>query len=818
MAIDLRQQILIELQTRGADALSVLAQAFEEVNAEIAKTAKAFLDEDASATKTISTIENLSRTLGKLRDLEAAATQANDEMVQSVEKIDVGWAKLVVSGLKLQDTIRKVGENTAKIAKESPDDLIQVDVALNKLIVDGFKFTDRLREAMVSLDQLAASAQKLRSDRIDQMATSAQNAHQAFLATVISTDSLAASAQKLRSDHVVQFYRNTEILKQELEATLIPLNQVIMSGLNMQGPTQSMGGFASASQEAANKTQRMGYAMMNFSYLAQDMQYGMAAVANNIGIVSMSIGEAIPKFAAATAIVGGPAGFGAILMGLGVGISLVVDNWDSLKASMSGGLPPKMHDDVKDLQEKLKDLESIKVKTNVDYRNIIDARKELAKLSEEESTYNAMKGKKTKEQQKRSEIIQEAIVEGGGATDYDSGVENISKVVALIMRQEASGITDLEKYINERKRRLSDPHADPASSSRWASELRGAQGELAARDDAIRQQAAELVGGAGAGRQDRVQALGRMLGAHEAKFAAQGVDVSRLGAGFEMASPANLFADEREKHQKEIEKREDDLAKADRDAKAKARDDLDKVEDKRKKDADTARKQADTAHGRAVNTAVQRTQDAWDDKLEATIYKNIKAGKGAKLLSGREDIVTGLKARDVPDAIVNEVADRIIAKATEEAQNDIASGEKPKLIRQADTASRVAAAKEKREAPKLADQKREARLAQGFQRLNRDATPEQSAYAAHQMDTMIQQGKTPQQAYSTVREKMLKEIMELNRNIIEMRAQQEQDSGFFGQASMMLMQLNTKIGAMGKNQNSLQTQGQKGQRNFQGGG
>lgn len=737
---DIRQQVVVELEGIGGDTVSILAQAERELNAEVARSVEQFDKVDGNATKLLGSLKKLA---AQFVDLGKVAQSTQDFV-----------AKLNADMAKRNDDLAKRDAEEAKLdaaAKKRLDDKAARD---QKSVNDAVASSEKLikakeKEAAAIAAAAAKEAQETRDSANQQIADEARL--QAALGAMEARDNQVRAQQATDEMERIQKVRDADIkaLGDRAQARAKFERQVddaIKSNRQAEGDAMkaridgyvraetstkawndaqeklaaSTKGGMSATEKAANESKRFGQNMMSVAYAMDDVRYGFGAVVNNIPMLAMAAG-ASALWAANIAIVG------IGVYELGKFLAPVVKDMGLLDQGVKHFVPT-----VEELQEKLKSLEGIKIKLPIDYQSITNARRELARLTEEQSTYNALKGKKTKEQQKRSEIVQEAIIEGGGGTDFDSSAENITKAVEERITREDAEVSKVQEYIAERRRRIAES-TDPGTKNRAFSDIASANAKLNGIREAISAKAISIVGGAGSGRELERSQLESMLASGEEDFSRRGIDVSRLGAGLEMARKPNLFADEREKHAKEIQDREDKAAQIDKDAKAEARDQLKQTEDKRKKEAEVAAKKLDR-EGVSQDERVRQGEEA------------------------AADIV-----RDVDHWF-------------------------------------------EQRAKKGADPAREAAIAARFRQLNRGASPQQAAYAAHEMDSMIQSGKaTPQQAYSTVREKMLQEIQRLNMNVLEMRAQQEQDNGFFGEASMMLQQMNSKIGGVGMNMNRAPT-------------
>jgi len=629
---DIRQAIVVALQAEGVDAGAQVA----DILARIAR--------------------------------ESAVVREQAEQGLGFEQAIPMLQKLAAEGRKWTEVLNEINDQ-----KVNPDlgGFQKIDVGLHALQLGAVKFRDQL--------------EKLESTRLEKLADAADKAHRTFEATVISTDQLAASATKLKSDKIDQ----AETAAQKLRDAFVRAGKsVAEANTQMQGMTPDQinaladatkqaaaktGGFATAADKAADQSKKMGYAAMNASYMFQDLQYGVGAIANNIGLMASSLGNASPWLTRITAGLGGPVGLGAGLMAVTVAADLLYKNWGSITAALGQGIPPKIFKDVKDLEAELKALEEIKVKTSVDFNNIRAAREELQKLTAEEAAYQRLKSAKSEEQQKRSEVVSKAIIEGGGADDFASGAKNVAGAVAEATVTVESGATAKAReklaWIDKQRAAGNVMAAGTSAADRTAADKNVLT--LQARDtDEHKGWAQRLVGGAAEGKQLELDDLRRMFEANPQAFTNRGIDPLRFGAGLENAAPANLFGEERRKAAEEA------------DAKARAaRDKRDQSAAEEVRHAQQMKADKDRDRGHRITEATGQVKGGVDDALEKSVFDAVKGGATPEnaMKGQRGDLIATLRKRNVGEDVVGDVASKILEKARDSALNLIQEGGKPKL-------------------------------------------------------------------------------------------------------------------------------------------
>lgn len=173
-----------------------------------------------------------------------------------------------------------------------------------------------------------------------------------------------------------------------------------------------------------------GYAALKFLYLSnaiQDLQYGVGAVVNNLPGLVQSFG--------------GTAGLAGGIQLAGVAAQILVAHLDDIVKFFQGGDFGAIPSSIEALTAKLKELESIKVKTSIDSRDIDIAQQKLDLLQAAQSNYDRVRNKRSKAQQEASDRATTAIVEYGPGTDYDSGIDKLSDVAANLSKPAESVAT-----------------------------------------------------------------------------------------------------------------------------------------------------------------------------------------------------------------------------------------------------------------------------------------------------------------------------------------------------------------------------------------
>ena len=440
---------------------------------------------------------------------------------------------------------------------------------------------------------------------------------------------------------------------------------------------QAKDAYASAERVMAGKAAAVGSSMRGASDAVLQLSRGLEDLATGgpIGIlnnlpgigrgIATAFGAAPPQIAAVESAIGF----------LGTGAFLLYQNFDRIKAAFgTGNAFGQLPNDVEGLTAKLKELESIKVKTLIDYRDIDIAQAKLDRLKEAEASYDRLKNKRSKAQQEASERATEAIVEYGGGDDYDSSVDKIAGLAARHTTVTQSARTsELAEQVRRTRAAAQNPANAMGAASLYA-ELADFEKQLKAsrsNDQGEHLKTVRgMVGRAGSGFSNEIDWLLNIVRDHGNEAAQAGITegfVQKLGG----ASRGRVERD--------------------------ASDKLTKAHDKANQaEVEKAAEESAQETAKRVREAIQAVKAGVDDGLEDALQDAMKGGdtREQAMAKVRAGLVETLKNRGVSGYDISEVADQLIGGAADRAENNIGEGTESKLDRQKATAD----AKKQREA------------------------------------------------------------------------------------------------------------------------
>jgi hypothetical protein len=168
-----------------------------------------------------------------------------------------------------------------------------------------------------------------------------------------------------------------------------------------------------ATQQGSAAMGRFGYGILNVAHAAQDAQYGLGAVLNNIPLVTQSIVQAIPALERFSQKIGGPMGLAGAAMLLAVAGNSIYNNFDKIKTAFVGGTPfGPLADDVEKLTRRVEDLDGAWLQSVEDVHAAAQAHRDLKAAAEAAK----IAATPTEDQEKRKKSFMEAVKEiPGGA-------------------------------------------------------------------------------------------------------------------------------------------------------------------------------------------------------------------------------------------------------------------------------------------------------------------------------------------------------------------------------------------------------------------
>jgi hypothetical protein len=687
---DYRQSIILALQQEGGDVAGQVIDLLRQLGREQGVVNKQWADGSITGAQYVAMQARINAegekwrgVLREIRDQQAGLTAAMEETL-------VPLNKLIVDSLKYADVLEKTRARSAASDERAQQlrDEAELQAALGRMeqrVAD-----DRERAQRTSAAAVARGTQAVRD--FTEAVRAAASAEEREFADL---ESLNRGFQ-----HNAQFVGMATAATREQVQALKDMG--IIQGTvtaKMASGAGQFGGFATAADQAADRTKKFGYAAMNASYLIQDMQYGVGAVANNVGLMAQSLGNASPWLTRVTAGIGGPAGLGAGIMVAAVAADLLHKNWGSITAAFGEGVPPKLINDTKDLEARLKELEAKTWKAEIDYSGITAARDEIRRLTEDEAAYQRLRTGKTEAQQKQSEVVSRAIIEGGGTGDYESGVDNVTRALMEIRGNAKSPqLIQMENELAGVKEMAAQSARAGLDDSGFVHKAGVLEKEIQARtaSDAVDRElmARRVVTRAASG---NVGALGELSAAfegNEGAFTRRGIDPLRLGAGLANAAPGALFADDRRKmkaaddarlkaaaEQAEVERiRHEQQMKADaeREAQGEARkkeaeavwqiQQAQRLDGEKKQAEQKAAREKEHAERDERNRGINQLKGQWRDqaKAERNFAKNLpKAAKQASVVAAAQEF----QGRTGADDLTSMAAGKQIAAKVEKGVN-----------------------------------------------------------------------------------------------------------------------------------------------------
>ena len=433
-----------------------------------------------------------------------------------------------------------------------------------------------------------------------------------------------------------------------------------------------------AAQDKAGKGARSagdagGYSAMKWLLLGnaiQDVQYGFAAIVNNIPGIVMSFG--------------GSAGLAG-----GIGIAAVaaqqlLAHLDDIKKALGTETQSRLVYDLKGLQKVLDEIDAKPIKSKLDYSDYDIARKKLADLTEAQQAFERLKSGKSKVTQEAGKLASEAIIEYGGGDDFTSSADRVARAAAAVSKPDESSVTKAAREKRDETRRQLDKASDPdviagleAALARYNEDFTKAQGEDYKNHlDVTRGK----VGRAGEGYSGDIEWLTSLVQANPAAFKAQGAGPGLL-PGLMRAAPQDVALRAQQANAQKVAEENASTAKAYQDKVDKKNAEVDEIVEGMQKDAEKYEKEQQADHDRRVKETAGRVGPGFDDALQKGIFDALKGGQGAdQAMAGQRGALVGkLGARGVEGDIVGKVADLLLRKAADSALNLIQENGRPKL-------------------------------------------------------------------------------------------------------------------------------------------
>jgi hypothetical protein len=575
---DIRQAVILALESQGADALTIVSDGITQLQQ------KQVVFNQSQADGTMTANEYIK------------ATQA---VQAEVVKLKALYDEIGNEFSEASDLQRKLGQ----MEKETSATAVEGAKATAAARRDG---TQAIADHIVAVRQ-ELSAEKELAAAFDREDAELEQLNQAFIHNSQNVGMATAATRQQ-----IQALKDMGIIQSSVATTT-------------KGAAGQFGGFATAAEQAADRTQRMGYAALVASNTFQDMQYGVGAVANNIGIMAQSLGRASPWLTTVTAGLGGPMGLGAMIMGVTVAGDLLVKNWSTIAGAFGGA-------HIKDTAEDMRELAIETAKSAAETER-------LARAEELRETIKKQQTTKPEDVTKMQDSITKAYVNGPK--------EVIDKGLDKYFGTQINAYADLMDPTGQAKGALASSKAFQAKAQ-FPAENQGTVDRAQAKVDALyataRQKfAADLAlkGAGGMGPKVAEMALANPQDFGGTRFGsamnealnpgrAKALDDARDGRNAEEEDQLKFQHDAAMKRKKALDDarelrndEEEDQLKFQHDQEEKKRRDLDLTLNVMGRDADlkNAAKDKDDREAKAAGDRMNRQHDAAQRKADAADHK-----------------------------------------------------------------------------------------------------------------------------------------------------------------------------------------------------
>ena len=488
---DIRQAIVIALQSQGTEVVGQLEDALKGLQGSLDVLGEAYSEGSVEGDKFIaSASKNLAAQRG-LKDQIAITKQELEGFSAATSATLIPLEKLIVTGLKWQDTLDKIAaRKDAANAKALAD-------------ADGFEAMQRKlgemekraqQEAREGIDSTTAARQhgtEAIADHIVKAREEGQAIQAAALSAASAMDKEEAELEQLNQGlitHAQDVGMATRATREQIQALKdMGVIQETVTTKVSAGKGQ-FGGFATAADQAANKAQRMGQNMMSIAYAMDDVRYGIGAVINNVPMLTQAFG-ASATWAASISI-------GSIAVyELGKAMAPVAEQFARDWGVMTDD--SKMFvSSVEDAKKKLEGLQAKPYKVSIDYDEIAQAERTLEIMQERLNAFRSGRKDNLSEEASRqakdathsygggTEAMRKAVAETeavGGFSHAEQGdVDQLKALREGLKRaeeKEAAGQADEHVYeaMAHAKRRIEDlDHKIKKAEADWATQEVGA--------------------------------------------------------------------------------------------------------------------------------------------------------------------------------------------------------------------------------------------------------------------------------------------------------------------------------------------------------
>lgn len=380
------------------------------------------------------------------REEESRLMQQLTEEEAQAER-DLAAVRTHLAGMESRDAERKAAEFAAEAAREQIA-LQQSLAAMEKRsseerVAAESRSTEARREGIKAIqDHVQAVSREVQAER--DSARAAQERISTFNQLIglqqISTTDVQRDTAAIEANVQVKVRAGRE--QQQLNAFLEIAAAHETTAYRARGvltevtgrAATAMGRLSAGLDQGTSKSERASYALLNVAHAAQDLQYGLGAVLNNIPLVTSSLATAAGVSATTAAAWAGG------LMIVAVAANSLYNNWDKLKDSVGVGIPTPVLDSTDALGRRLetasKEFETLAGKARLTFpelqrykelnQEILSVEKEIATQREDER----LRKLKSEQQQKVGSGFEKAVAESGGldyvASQLRQALENVA--------------------------------------------------------------------------------------------------------------------------------------------------------------------------------------------------------------------------------------------------------------------------------------------------------------------------------------------------------------------------------------------------------
>lgn len=370
-----------------------------------------------------------------------------------------------------------------------------------------------------------------------------------------------------------------------------------------------------------------GQALLQFAQLADDAQYGVRGILNNIPMLAMSLG--------------GGAGLAGAVSLVALGVDQLIRRAPGLADMFKAEDLALFGQTLGTLKARLDDLTSKEYRLEVDSSAVDAARDALSQAEESLKRFEAISRQQTSIQSESAKRVAEAVAEFGGASDTETGGQNLQRAI----RDQLMGTPEAQKQRAEADAAVARARAavqatvdDPLGTGpelATATRVELEKAERRRKELAERQRteadtrARGMIGGALGGSDEAILGLRGIVGGNAGFFGGRGVGPGFLGA-LESARPGAVAAQRRA----EEEARLDEQIRQ-------AEEELKRQQEQQQREAEAAQKKTQAEEERAAAEREKAAQDA-----ARPIVEGAGPGIEAALLGGASPEQAGAELMD----------------------------------------------------------------------------------------------------------------------------------------------------------------------------